>query len=249
MIDTLVKWIQENPNNNVTIEPISIKIISDTNEANPTPEIGPGQVSIIPLDPPGPVSLYLWHTNAEYRAGNFQTRKTILRETLIVLHERFQNELKGRGWNRKKTIEELESLDTSAVSPQQSLPDLSKALTHILGFQYAEINENSKRILTFPKDIRTWSKEQPIYLASYGCRSVYIRSGVEEARTFFKHWFFDLIEQGYTYDWPTTEATVKELKELLSQFNLHLSPKAKKDEYCIAVGKAQSIRHINSEFV
>lgn len=249
MIETLIEWIQLNPNKDSTIEPISIKIISDTNEAKPVPEIGPGQVSIIPLDPPGPVSLYLWHTNPEYRAGSFQTRKTILRETLVVLHERFQNELKGRAWNRKKAIEELESLDTSAVSPQQSLPDLSKALTHVLGFQYAEVDENSKRILTFPKDIRTWSKEYPIYLASYGCRSIYIRSGAEEARSFFKNWFFGLIENSYKYEWPTTEATVKELKEMLSEYNLNLSSKAKKDEYCAAVGKAQAIRHINNEFL
>jgi hypothetical protein len=249
MIDTLIEWIQMNPNKDKNIEQLSIKVISDTNEAEPTPEIGPGQVSIIPLDPPGPVSLYLWHTNAEYRAGSFQTRKTVLRETLVMLHERFQNELKGRGWNRKKAIEELESLDTSAVSPQQSLPDLAKALTYIYGFQYAEIDENAKRILTFPKDVRTWSKEYPIYLASYGCRSVYVRTGVEEARTFFNSWFFELIDKNYKYDWPTTEATVKELKEMLSEYNLSLSAKAKKDEYCAAVGKAQAIRHINNEFL
>jgi hypothetical protein len=249
MIDTLIQWIQTNPNKDTTIEPISIKIISDTNEANPIPEIGPGQVSIVPLDPPGPVSLYLWHTNPEYRAGSFQTRKTILREMLVVLHERFQNELKGRGWNRTKAIEQLESLDTSAVSPQQSFPDLSKALTFILGFQYAEIDENSKRILLFPKDVRSWSNEYPIYLASYGCRSVYVRTSAEEARSFFKSWFFELIDTGYKYEWPVTEATVKELKSMLSEFNVSISAKAKKEEYCEVVGKAQSIRHINNEFV
>ena len=249
MIKTLVEWIQVNPNKDSIIEPISIKVISDSNEAKPTPAIGPGQVSIIPLDPPGPVSLYLWHTNPEYRAGNFYTRKTVLRENLVSLHERFQNELKGRGWNRKKAIEELQSLDTSAVSPQQSFPDLSKALTHILGFQYVEIDENSKKILTFPKDIRTWSKEYPIYLASYGCRSIYIRGAVEEARPFFKDWFFELIDKGYRYEWPITDATVKELKEMLVQYNVTLDIKAKKDEYVTTVGKAQAIRHINSEFI
>lgn len=249
MIDTLIQWTQQNTNKQSTVEPIFIKIISDTNEAILIPEIGPGQVSIVPLDPPSPVSLYLWHTNAEYRAGCFQTRKTILRENLVSLHERFQNELKGRGWNRTKAIEQLESLDTSAVSPQQNFPDLSRALTFILGFQYAEIDENSKRILTFPKDIRTWSNEYPIYLASYGCRSAYVRKSAEEARSFFKSWFFELIDNGYKYDWPVTEATVKELKSILSEFNVSVSAKAKKEEYCEVVGKAQSIRHINNEFV
>lgn len=248
MIETLMKWIDENPNKDISVEPIKIKIISDSNEASPMPEIGPGKVSIIPLDPPGPVSLYLWHTNPEYRAGNFLTRKTILRETLIVLHEKFEKELKGRTWNRKKAIEQLESLDTAAVSPQQSLPDLSKALCYVLGFQYAEVDENLKRILTYPTDIRTWSKEYPIYLASFGCRSVYIRQNAEEARSFFQKWFFDLVDSGYKYEWPLQENTVKELKELISNYNLTYPAKAKKEDLCLIVGKTQAIRHVQNEF-
>jgi len=248
MIEQIVQWIEQNPNKHTTIEPITIKIVSDSDDNNPTPTIGPGKVSIIPLDPPGPVSLYLWHTNPEYRAGSFLTRKTVLRENLVSLNEKFQIELKGRNWNRKKAIEELQSLDTAAVSPQQSLPELSRALCHVLGFQYIEIDENSKRILPFPKDLRSWSNELPVYLASYGCRSVYIKPGIEEARSFFKKWFFDLIDEGYRYEWPSAEGTVKELKEQLSSFHVSLSAKAKKDEYCSVVGKAQAIRHVNNEF-
>jgi len=248
MLELIVQWTQQNQNKDITIEPIAIKIISDSDDNHPVPTIGPGKVSIIPLDPPGPVSLYLWHTNPEYRAGSFLTRKTILRENLVSLNEKFQIELKGRSWNRKKAIEELQSLDTAAVSPQQSFPELSRALCHVLGFQYAEIDENSKRILPFPKDLRSWTNESPVYLASYGCRSVYIKPGAEEARGFFKIWFTDLINEGYRYEWPCAEGTVKELKEQLSSFHLSLSPKAKKEEYSDAVGKAQAIRHINNEF-
>lgn len=248
MIHTLLNYIKYNPTKLKSIEPIHIKVVSDTNEASPTPEIGPGQVSIVPLDPPGPVSLYLWHTDPEYRAGNFQTRKTILRAILVTLHERFQNELKGREWNRKKAIEELESLDTSAVSPQQSLPSLYKGFCHLMNIQICEVDENAKRILTFPKDIRDWNNENPVYLASYGCRSLYVRNGVEEARPFFKSWFFDLIENGYKYEWPLCDETVKLLKDKLSEFHVSLHAKAKKDEYMEAVGKAQSVRHIHNIF-
>jgi len=248
MISKLVEWIQENPNKSTNIEPIFIKTISDINEADPIPEIGPGQVSVVPLDPPGPVSLYLWHTHPEYRAGNFQIRKTIMRETITSLHERFEQELKGRTWNRKKAIEELESLDTSAVSPQQKLVHLSKGICFVLGFQYAEVDENSKRIMTFPSDIRSWTKEQPIYLASYGCRSLYVRIKAEEARSFFKEWFFDLIDKGFSYEWPLKEGTVKELKDYANEHNLHLHAKALKEDYQIAVGKSQAIRHVHNEF-
>jgi len=250
MLEQIVQWIQKNPNKDITIEPIIVKIISDNDESKPTPAIGPGKVSIIPLDPPGPVSLYLWHTNPEYRAGSFLTRKTILRSMLVTLNERFQVELKGRIWNRKKSIEELQLQDTSAVSPQQGLPDLSKALCYVLGFQYVEVNENSKKILLFPNDVRQWSKELPIYIASYGCRSLYIKPDAEEARTIFKQWFTDLIDIGYIYEWPSADGTLKQLKDIIisSTLTVNLDVKAKKDEYSTSVGKAQAIRHINNEF-
>jgi hypothetical protein len=250
MLEQIVQWIESNPDKDLSIDPIIVKIISDNDEANPTPAIGPGKVSIIPLDPPGPVSLYLWHTNPEYRAGSFLTRKTILRSMIVTLNERFQDELKGRAWNRKKSIEELQLQDTSAVSPQQNLPDLSKALAYVLGFQYVELNENSKKIILFPSDVRQWSKDIPIYIASYGCRSLYIQGTNEEARPIFKKWFTDLINIGYNYEWPIAEGTLKQIKEIISTNMLivNLDTKAKKDDYSKEVGKAQAIRHINNEF-
>lgn len=249
MTDQIVKWIHENPNKNVSVQPIEIKILSDTNENSDNPVVGPGGVGVVPLDPPGPVSLYLWHTNAEYRAGSFQTRKKILRETIIYLNERFDAELKGRGWNRKKVIEQLQEQDSSAVSPPLNTPELSKAIAFVLGFQYAEVDEVHKKVFTYPNDIRTWSNEYPIYLVSHGCRSVYVQNNNEEARKFFKSWFFELERNNYSYIWPTTDATVKDLKEKLLSFQLTINKqKPTKEDYMIKVGKAEAIRHISTEF-
>ena len=101
----------------------------------------------------------------------------------------------------------------------------------------------------YPEDLRTWSNMNPVYLASYGCRSLYTKNHLEDARTFFKTWFFDLESSGYSYTWPKTDGTVKDLKEKLASFNLSLpDEKRKKDELSICVGKSESIRHINSEF-
>ena len=245
IIFKVIKLMESNINNEKSIDPIKIKLISDTNEFEEMPCVGPGNVGVIPLDPPGPVSLYLWHTHSEFRAGSFLTRKSILRQTIVSLHERFTQELKERHWNRKKAIMQLEEQETSAVSPNQITPELNKALCYVLGFQYAEVDEIHKKVFWYPSDIRTWTKEQPIYLVSLGCRSVYINKHDEEARTYFSNW---LMKLDYTCVWPIEDGTVKELKEKAEQLGQRLSLKAKKEEYQEIVGKTQAIRHIINEF-
>ena len=241
-------WVSQNLNKDTLVPFIKIQVISDTCEGSKHPVVGPGGVSVIPLDPPGPVSLYLWHTNPEYRAGNFQMRKTILREFIVTLNEKFESELKGRQWNRKRAIEQLQEQYSSAVSPPLNTPELSKGICYVLGFQYMEVDEIHKKLFSYPEDLRTWSNEYPIYLVSIGCRSIYIKENHEEARSFFKSWFFDL-EKTHTYEWPVSSGTLKELKDSLDAFGLNaLGSKPKKDDYAIALGKAEAIRHLNKEF-
>ena len=142
MSEQISGWIEQNKNKNVMVPNISIKIYSDTCESETNPLVGPGNLGVVPLNPPGPVSLILWHTDPEYRAGNFLSRKGILRDMIVKVNERFQNELKGRGWNRAKTIEQLQAQESSAISPPQNTPELNKALCHILNFQLIEVDEN-----------------------------------------------------------------------------------------------------------
>ena len=241
-------WVSQNLNKDNSVPFIKIQVVSDTCEGTENPVVGPGGVSVIPLDPPGPVSLYLWHTNPEYRAGNFLTRKNILREFIVTLNGRFETDLKGRQWNRKKAIEQLQEQDSSAVSPPLNTPDLSKAICYVLGFQYMEVDEIHKKLFSYPEDFKTWSNEYPIYLVSIGCRSLYVKHNHEEARPFFKTWFFDL-EKTHTYIWPVSSGTLKELKDTLETFGLTApGSKPKKEDYAIVLGKAEAIRHINSEF-
>ena len=247
MLLDLIAHAKQNPNKDVSLEKIVIKVFSDTNDFEETPQVGPGKVGVIPLDPPGPVSLYLWHNNPEYRAGSFQTRKTILREKIVELNEAFENNLKGRQFNRKKAIEQLQEQESSAVSPPQDTPELNKALCYILNIQYCEVDEIHKKIYFYPSDIRTWSSDKPTYLVSYGSRSIYVKNKEEDARNIFKLWLFSL--EDYIISWPTTDGTVKELKELCEQYHvdIHIS-KPLKEHYSIALGKAQAIKHINATF-
>lgn len=248
-MDNIIKLINHNSNKKVTLNPLYIVPISDNDEANPSLVEGPGGVSIIPLNPPGPISLYLWHTNVEYRAGTFNVRKDILRNTLNILHERFQIELKGYSANRVKSIEQLEQQDTSAVSPPMNTPDLNRAMNSILGIQIVEVDDIHKHITSYPTDIRNFSKEYPIYLASQGCRSLYIMGKDEEARPFFKTWFFKLQDLGFKYEWPISQGTVKDLKEKLQSYMLTINiDKPKKEDYAKVVGKAESIKYLRTEF-
>lgn len=248
-MDNIIKSIILNQNKKNSLDPIYIVPISDNNEATPSLVQGPGGVSVIPLNPPGPVSLYLWHTNAEYRAGNFNMRKDILRSTLTMLHERFQNELKGRSSNRIKSIEQLEQQDTSAISPPMNTPDLNRALHSVLGVQIIEIDDIHKHIVSYPNDIRLLSKEYPIYLASQGCRSLYIMNKDEEARPFFKSWFNKLLDEEFKYEWPIVEDTLTNLKATLQSYMLTINiSKPKKEDYAKVIGKFEGIKHINREF-
>jgi len=247
MLSDLIALTKQNRNKDISVEKIFIKVFSDTNENEETPLVGPGKVGVIPLDPPGPVSLYLWHTNPEYRAGSFQTRKIILREKIVKLNELFQENLKGRQFNRNKAISQLQEQESAAVSPPQDTPELNKALAYILGINYCEVDEIHKKVYFYPPDIRTWERDTPVYLVSYGSRSVYVRHKQEEATLFFKLWLFSL--ENYYIPWPTTDGTVKELKSKCDDLGvvLHIT-KPLKEHYSIALGKAQAIKHINDIF-
>lgn len=247
--EQISKWISQNKYKDNTIFEIQIKTYSDTNENELNPLVGPGGLGVVPLNPPGPISLVLWHRDPEFRAGNYITRKTILREKIVEINERFQNELKGRGWNRAKTVEQLQQQESSAVSPPQNTPELNKALCHILNIQLCEVDEIHKKMFFYPNDLRLWTKENPIYCVSWGSRSIYVKGSNETGNKFFKNWFFDLEQNNYKISWPTTEGTVKELKDKLNQFNLTVQvEKPKKEDYMNILGKAEAIRHINSEF-
>jgi hypothetical protein len=253
MLEQISSWITNNKHKDDPVMEIKIKTYSDTCESETNPLVGPGGLGVVPLNPPGPVSLVLWHTNPEYRAGNFMTRKGILREKIVELNERFQNELKGRTWNRVRSIQQLQEQESSAISPPQNTPELNKALCFVLNIQICEVDEIHKKMFFYPEDLRSWSVEYPIYCVSWGSRSIYVKQPQEEARPFFKNWFFDLEEKKYKISYPTTEGTVKELKEKLNNFNLTLQLEAgvkpKKEDYMIILGKAESIRHINNEFI
>jgi len=130
MVEALYKILKQNPNRFASVPTIEMKTHSDTQENEPTPATLCGWVPT-PLEPPGPVAAILWKTNPEFRAGTAPVRRTILRNTIIELQTRVENELRGRQWQRKKIHEQLSAQQTADASPPQDTKELDAALAHI----------------------------------------------------------------------------------------------------------------------
>lgn len=247
----LQSYAAENPNRTQSLTPIEIRQLSDTQEGQDAPATIAGGLCPTPLEPPGPLSMLLWLTDAEFRGATAQVRRNILREQIIAVQTRVDAELRGIRWSRKKTTEQLAAQQTSAVSPPMQTPELDAALAHLFGYQKLLIDEAGRRVEFIPADPRTWSAEFPIWAATTGSRAVVHRAGEEPVGPGLGQWLSDREREGWKISWPTAEGTMEELKTKLSQIGIGagvgaMAGKPKKADYAAAVGKAEAIRHISS---
>ncbi len=254
MLQTIQTWVKENPNRKRSVLPIEIRILSDTQEGEEAPATLPGGWVPTPLEPPGPVSLWLWKTNPEYRAAGAPVRRTILRDSLLELGTRVDAELRGAKWSRKKVQEQLAAQQTSAVSPPMDTPELDKGLAALIGVQIVQVDEANKKVRFVPSDPRTWSAEFPVWGSTAGARAVVHRQGEESVGKDLARWLGDREGEGWKIAWPEAEGTVEELKSKLAQRGIgvggaaRMSEKPKKADYAAAVGRSEAISHLASVF-
>jgi len=247
MLDNIREWVKENPHRKRTVIPIEIQTISDTQEGEDQPASAAGGLVPTPLEPPGPVSLILWKTNPEFRAATAQVRRTILRETILTLATRIEEELRGVKWSRKKVQEQLATQQTAAVSPPMDTPELDRALAHLYGYQKLVVDEANKKVRFFPPDPRTWSSEFPIWGATAGARAVLHKQGENSVGIGLAQWLSDRENDGWKIDWPEADGKLEDLKAKLSQAGLSTGvklDKPKKADYALAVGKAETLAHL-----
>ena len=83
VLKKIQSWATQNPHRTREVIPIEISAVSDTQEGVEAPATLPGGWSPTPLEPPGPVSLYLWKTDPEFRGATPAVRRTILREMIL----------------------------------------------------------------------------------------------------------------------------------------------------------------------
>jgi len=250
-MDQLLKSILEkNPHRNEKVSSIPIRVVSDTNETEEVPSTLCGWVPT-PLEPPGPLAGILWKTNPEYRAGSIHVRRTIIRETILKLQARVENELRGRKWSRSKIIEQLSLQQSADISPPQDTKDLNEALAHFYEIQIVFVNEATKKISWVPEDPRTWSANKPVWALSVGSRAIFHRSNEESVATQLSQWVSDREYQSWKVSWPVADGTLEDIRSKINAMNVSLGPrleKPKKADYAVALGRAEAIRHLHDTF-
>ena len=244
----LQSWAKQNPNRTRTVIPIEIRIVSDTQEGDSAPATVAGLVPT-PMEPPGPVAAILWVTDPEFRAASSPVRRTILRDTIMVLTARVDSELRGIKWARKKVLEQLAAQQTAAVSPPMDTPELDRALANLYGFQKIVVNEAGKKVCFFPTDPRSWSSEFPVWATTTGARAVLHMPGEEPVGPGLAEWLKSREEDGWSIDWPEVDASLVSIKAEITNRGIRCKTtleKLKKADWALALGRADSIRHLGT---
>lgn len=240
-------WVKENPNRKREVPPIEIRVVSDTQEGEEAPATIAGGFVPTPLEPPGPVSLVLWHTDPEFRAGGAQVRRSLLREAILLVTERVDKELRGVKWSRKKVLEQLAAQQTAAVSPPMETWELDRGLAHMYNYQKLVVDEAGKKVGFFPPDPRTWSAEYPIWGGTTGSRAVLHRVGEQSVGRGLAIWLGDREREGWKVDWPEADGTLEEIKAKMLQRGTGVGPrldKPKKADWALALGRAECLAHL-----
>ena len=237
-------WATQNPHRNCTVTPIEILAVSDTQEGEVVPATLAGGWAPTPLEPPGPVALYLWKTDPEFRGGTPAVRRTILRDTILAITLRADAELRGIKWQRKKILEQVAAQQTSAVSPPMDTHELDTGMCALFGYQKVSVDEANKKVRFFPADPRTWSAELPIWGATAGSRAVLHGKGESSVGVGLAAWVCDREREGWKIDWPEADGTLEDIKGKMLQRGTGLGPrldKPKKADWAAALGRAEAI--------
>jgi hypothetical protein len=205
------------------------------------------------LNPPGPVSLYMWSFNPEYRAGTEAQRRTMLNEMIVKFQERVQKgEVNsGRKIARSKLSEALGM--TVENASEENFEALERIVSCLGNVQWIRIHENEKKITCIPDDLRTWRNDLPILWT----RERYRSAGEVSIKTKFGlsqlgKWIGDREDEGFTMAYPSAEGTMETLKAAWNALGRG-PPRMKsdkgrllKEDYAVALGRAQVYQHLAS---
>jgi hypothetical protein len=249
MLQQIRAWVETNPSRDTCVAPIEIRIKSDTGDAVDVVN-GPGGCVVTPLDPPGPVSFYLWHTDPMYRAGGLTLRKQILMETLLQIGKLIESDCKGVKWQRKKILEQLALQQTSAVSPPQDTHELDEALCFVLGYQKIILDDIHKKVLHFPADFRKWSSEHPVWTTTLGTRCALHLPGEKHLSAGLGGWLLLQEEDGWKIRWPIADGKMEDIKKACIDRSIQPRgvDKPKKEDWALVLGRSQAVSHLLMEF-
>jgi hypothetical protein len=244
VLQKIQSWAGQNPHRKREVIPIEILAVSDTQDGQEAPATIAGGWAPTPLEPPGPVSLYLWKTDPEFRGATPAVRRTILRDAILKITERADAELRGIKWQRKKILEQVAAQQTAAVSPPMLTNELDIGLCALFGYQKVSVDEANKKVCFFPTDPRVWSIELPVWGGTTGSRAVLHAPGEGSVGTGLAAWVCEREREGWKIDWPEADGTLEDIKSKMLQRGTGLGPrleKPKKADWAAALGRAEAI--------
>ena len=249
-MEVLLPIFEKNPYKSLAAEYIPMPGESDSHPVEESTESQYG-VDWARLHPPGPVSLFLWASNPEYRAGSEAIRRTFLNETLVKFQERVQQgEVNaGRKISRAKLSEALGM--TVENASEENFEALEKVVSCLGNIQWIRIHENEKKVTCVPEDLRTWRADLPILWVRERYRSAgEIQGGPFGLRNLGK-WIGDREEEGFSFSYPVAEGKIEDLKAAWNALGRGL-PRTKnekgkplKEDYAVALGRAQVFQHLS----
>jgi hypothetical protein len=247
-MESLLPVIAKNPNKSKV--PLTIAMPGE-NDSAPVEESTENQYGVewARLNPPGPVSLWLWSTNAVYRAGSEAQRRQTLSEAIVELQRRVQNGdgQFGRKWSKSKISDALGM--TVENASEENFEALERAVSVLCGVQWIRMNENERKLTCVPEDLRLWTADKPILWTRERYRSAGEIQGNFGLKALGK-WISDREDDKWTIEYPVAEGTMDAMKAAYAAFGYGIpstnNPKGRilKDDYARALGKVQAIRHL-----
>jgi hypothetical protein len=247
-MDSLLSAVERNPTKSKAPIKISMPGENDTLPVDESTLLEYG-VQWARLNPPGPVSLWLWSTNVEYRGGSESLRRRILSDTIIALQARAQT---GEGCRRGTKTKVCDALGMNVENAsEENFELLEESVSALANVQWIRIHENEKKVTFIPKDLRTWTNDKPIFWV----RERYRSAGEMETTTLAKvaFWIGNREDEKWQCEYPVAEGTFESLKQQWNAFDYGLpttrseSGRILKDDYARALGKAQSLRHLGKK--
>lgn len=233
------QWIEKNPNKQHHLQSSAMNTNDDA-EA-----IVWEQFRKVLLDIPGCLSCLLTLTDPMFRSSTVNSKKQILRETILELEERIHNELVGRKWSRRKLVE-LVSAQLAEKPPTTDVA-LEEALCELYQVQKVMLNHREKTIRFFPTDVRVWKSGAPLVISD--SENVWLYEPLAEKPMLgdpLVKWLQEKEETGWNVGWPVAEGRYEELKASLQVRGLIAHPKmpgdkVKKEDVARTLGRTEAL--------
>lgn len=196
-----------------------------------------------PLNPPGSLSQFVFHTDPLYSAASPALRRQILIEKVLDIQERVDKELVGRKWSRKKIHD--------ALGEQINSPCYSNLVEQVLSdlYQYQKIivHRKTKAVSFVPSDLRLWRSDLPIYMGDDDACWSYEIVKPKDLLT----WITEKEEDSWKIQWPTAEGKMEDIKADVLKRSLTAKPvpgsattKVKKEDWARTLGRCQAIESL-----